>query len=96
MAEEGIRVLARGLPRLVARPDDLPTRGPALQLGAYLAGAAFAAAGIGIHHKICHVLGGAYDLPHAEMHTVDPAARRWPSTRRPCRTRWRTWRRGAR
>jgi acetyl-CoA acetyltransferase len=24
----------------------------------------------GIHHKICHVLGGAYDLPHAETHTV--------------------------
>ncbi len=23
-----------------------------------------------MHHKICHVLGGAYDLPHAEMHTV--------------------------
>ena len=38
--------------------------------GAYLAGAAFAAAGSGIHHKICHVLGGAYDLPHAEMHSV--------------------------
>jgi len=35
-----------------------------------LAGAALAGAGAGIHHKICHVLGGAYDLPHAEMHTV--------------------------
>lgn len=69
MAEEGIRVLARGLPRVVARPDDLPARGAVLA-GAYLAASAFAAAGSGIHHKICHVLGGAYDLPHAEMHTV--------------------------
>ncbi len=69
MAEEGIRVLARGLPQVVARPDDLAARGVVL-VGAYLAGSSFAAAGSGIHHKICHVLGGAYDLPHAEMHTV--------------------------
>lgn len=69
MAEEGIRVLARGLPQVVARPDDLGARGAVL-VGAYLAASSFAAAGSGIHHKICHVLGGAYDLPHAEMHTV--------------------------
>ena len=69
MAEQGIRVLARGLPRVVAEPADLDGRTEVLE-GAYLAGAAFAVAGSGIHHKICHVLGGAYDLPHAEMHTV--------------------------
>ncbi len=69
MAEEGIRILARGLPQVVARPDDLGARGAVL-IGAYLAASSFAAAGSGIHHKICHVLGGAYDLPHAEMHTV--------------------------
>lgn len=69
MAEQGIRVLASGLPRVVAAPDDLDARGDVLA-GAYLAAAAFASAGSGIHHKICHVLGGAYDLPHAEMHTV--------------------------
>jgi alcohol dehydrogenase class IV len=69
MAEEGMRVLADGLARLRAAPDDLDVRAN-LQLGAYLAGSAFAAAGTGLHHKICHVLGGAYDLPHAQMHTV--------------------------
>lgn len=69
IAEEGIRVLRDGLPRVVADPRDLDARGDVL-FGAYLAGAAFAAAGSGIHHKICHVLGGAYDLPHADMHTV--------------------------
>jgi maleylacetate reductase len=69
MAEQGIRVLARGLPIIVADPGDLVGRGDVLG-GAYLAGAAFAAAGSGLHHKICHVLGGAYDLPHAEMHSV--------------------------
>ena len=69
MAEEGIRALASGVPAAVSRPDDLEGRTRTLY-GAYLAGAAFAAAGGGNHHKICHVLGGAYDLPHAETHTV--------------------------
>jgi alcohol dehydrogenase class IV len=69
VAEEGIRALSRGAPVAVKRPDDLGGRSETLY-GAYLAGAAFAAAGGGIHHKICHVLGGAYDLPHAETHTV--------------------------
>jgi maleylacetate reductase len=69
MAEEGIRALSRGVPVAVKHPEDLDGRTETLY-GAYLAGAAFAVAGSGIHHKICHVLGGAYNLPHAEMHTV--------------------------
>lgn len=69
VAEEGIRALGRGVPVAVERPEDLEGRSATLY-GAYLAGAAFAVAGSGIHHKICHVLGGAYDLPHADMHTV--------------------------
>ena len=69
LAEEGIRALAAGLPRAVADGADLTARGDAL-FGACLAGSAFASAGSGLHHKICHALGGAYDLPHAETHAV--------------------------
>lgn len=69
MAEEGIRAIADGLPDAVLNPEGLAGRSKTLY-GAYLAGAAFAVAGGGIHHKICHVLGGAYDLPHAETHTI--------------------------
>jgi alcohol dehydrogenase class IV len=69
IAEEGISALASGVPTAVSKPDDPEGRAQTLY-GAYLAGAAFAAAGGGIHHKICHVLGGAYDLPHAETHTA--------------------------
>src|SRR3954451_20677119 len=69
MALEGIRAIARGVPGAVARPDDLEARTDVLY-GAYLAGAAFAVAGSALHHKIAHVLGGAYDLPHADLHTV--------------------------
>jgi maleylacetate reductase len=69
VAEEGIRAIARGVPIAVERPEDPGGRADTLY-GAYLAGAAFAVAGSAIHHKICHVLGGAYDLPHADLHTV--------------------------
>jgi maleylacetate reductase len=69
LAEEGARALARGLPVAVSDPADLAARADAL-LGAWLAGAAMAAAGVGIHHQLCHLLGGAYRLPHAELHAV--------------------------
>ena len=38
--------------------------------GAHLAACALAVAGTGLHHKICHVLGGALNLPHAETHAI--------------------------
>jgi len=69
LAEEGARVLQRGLPRAVADPASLAARSDAL-LGAFMGGAALAAAGVGIHHQLCHLLGGAYRLPHAELHAV--------------------------
>jgi maleylacetate reductase len=69
LAEEGIRALVGGVGAAVAEPDDLEARG-LLLYGAYLAGASSAQSGTELHHKICHVLGGALDLPHAETHTV--------------------------
>lgn len=69
MATEGIRALAPALRGIVARSDDLDARAGCLY-GAYLAAATFAGAGSGLHHKICHVLGGTWDLPHAETHAV--------------------------
>jgi maleylacetate reductase len=69
LALEGMRAIAAGLRAIVAEPQDADGRGQALY-GAYLSAVAFASAGSGMHHKICHVLGGAFDLPHAAMHTV--------------------------
>jgi len=68
-AAEGIRSLAAGLPRVVADPLDLDGREHALY-AAYLSATAFASAGSGLHHKICHVLGGKYNLPHAQTHAT--------------------------
>ena len=69
MAEEGIRALGESLPVVVARPDDLAARSQALY-GAWLAGTALGAVGMGLHHKLAHTLGGSFNLPHAETHTL--------------------------
>ncbi|MEX2241404.1 MAG: maleylacetate reductase [Burkholderiales bacterium] len=69
MAEEGIRALAASLPRIVADPKNLEARGEALY-GAWLAGVVLAAGGMALHHKLCHTLGGTWNLPHAETHSI--------------------------
>lgn len=69
LGAEGTRHLIPGLRALATDPMDEEAREHAL-LGAYLAAVAFASAGSAMHHKICHVLGGAYNLPHAAMHAV--------------------------
>ncbi|HYF59942.1 MAG TPA: maleylacetate reductase [Burkholderiaceae bacterium] len=69
MAEEGIRAIASALPRAIASADDVEARGDVLY-GAWLAGASLNGASMAIHHKLCHTLGGTFDLPHADTHTV--------------------------
>ncbi|WP_439658346.1 maleylacetate reductase [Lentzea sp. HUAS TT2] len=69
LAAEGIRAVSRGLRLVCSNPGDLDGREMMLY-GAYLAAVAFSSAGSGLHHKICHVLGGAYGLPHAATHTA--------------------------
>jgi maleylacetate reductase len=69
MAEDGIRALAHGLPRVVERPAELSARADCLY-GAWLCGAVLGAVGMALHHKLCHVLGGTWNLPHAQTHTV--------------------------
>jgi maleylacetate reductase len=68
-AVAAVRRLATALPRALADPADLAARGDAL-VGAYLAGLSFAGAGSALHHRMCHVLGGDYDLVHAEVHSA--------------------------
>ena len=69
MAAEGIRALARALPVLRQTPDDLDARSDALY-GAWLCGSVLGNVGMALHHKLCHTLGGSFNLPHAEVHTV--------------------------
>jgi maleylacetate reductase len=69
MAEEGIRALAQGLPRVVRAPADIEARADCLY-GAWLCGTVLGHVGMALHHKLCHTLGGSFNLPHAETHTV--------------------------
>ena len=69
MAEEGIRALAHALPLVGQQCHDMDARGDALY-GAWLCGAVLGNVGMALHHKLCHTLGGSFNLPHAEVHTV--------------------------
>lgn len=69
MAEEAIRAMREALPALQADRADSRAREKALY-GSWLAGACLGATTMGLHHKMCHVLAGTLDLPHASTHTV--------------------------
>jgi alcohol dehydrogenase class IV len=69
LAEQGIATLARALPTIVNEPGNRDARSDAL-FGAWACGTCLGAVGMALHHKLCHVLGGSFDLPHAETHTV--------------------------
>ncbi len=69
MAEEGIAALARALPLIVANSHNVEARAEA-QYGAWLCGTVLGSVGMALHHKLCHTLGGSFNLPHAQTHTI--------------------------
>jgi maleylacetate reductase len=69
MAEAGIAALYRALPVIARTPDDAEARSEALY-GAWLCAVCLGTSNIALHHKLCHVIGGSFDLPHAEVHAI--------------------------
>jgi len=69
MAVEGLRAFRDSLPAVMAAPEDVSARGRSLY-GAWLCGTVLGQVGMALHHKLCHTLGGSFDLPHAETHAV--------------------------
>jgi len=69
MAEEGIRAIAQAIPAIRKDLHDIEGRSNALY-GAWLCGTVLGNVGMALHHKLCHTLGGSFNLPHAEVHTV--------------------------
>ena len=69
VACDGLKRLASSLPLLAAAPQDRAQRSIALS-GAWLAGYSLGTVQMALHHKLCHAIGGAFDLPHAETHAV--------------------------
>ena len=68
MAESAIAAFAKALPAILADPGDREAREQALY-GAWLCGTCLGMVSMALHHKLCHTLGGTFDLPHAETHT---------------------------
>jgi alcohol dehydrogenase class IV len=68
-AEQSIAALGYALPLIMVDPSNAAARSDAL-FGAWLAGVCLGSVGMSLHHKLCHVLGGTFDLPHAETHAV--------------------------
>lgn len=69
MAAEGIAALGRALPAIHASAGDADARADALY-GTWLCGKVLGSVSMGLHHKLCHTLGGSFNLPHAETHTI--------------------------
>jgi alcohol dehydrogenase class IV len=69
LAREGIAALGRALPAIRRQPADLAARTDALY-GAWLCGTVLGNVGMALHHKLCHTLGGSFNLPHAQTHTI--------------------------
>jgi maleylacetate reductase len=69
LGEESARLLTANLPRVVSTPGDRDARAGALA-GAHLAGRALDLAAMGLHHRLCHVLGGTFGMPHARTHAA--------------------------
>jgi len=69
MALEGLKAFAKSLPVIVKDPRNAEARSQALY-GAWLCGTVLGAVGMALHHKICHTLGGSFDMPHAETHAA--------------------------
>ena len=69
MAAEGIAALGRALPAIRVDPGDIAARSDALY-GAWLCGTVLGNVGMALHHKLCHTLGGTFNLPHAQTHTI--------------------------
>ena len=69
MAKEGIAAIGRALPAIKKVASDLDARTDALY-GAWLCGTVLGNVGMALHHKLCHTLGGSFNLPHAQTHTI--------------------------
>ena len=69
LALEGMRAFRESLPQVIAAPSDVAARGKSLY-GAWLCGMVLGQVGMALHHKLCHTLGGSFDLPHAQTHAI--------------------------
>jgi len=61
LAEQGIAAIARALPIIHKDPLNKDARSDAL-FGAWACGTCLGAVGMSLHHKLCHTLGGSFNV----------------------------------
>ncbi len=69
LALQGLRAFAKSLPEVLENPGNLSARENTLR-GAWACGTVLGRVGMALHHKLCHTLGGSFDLPHAQTHAI--------------------------
>mgnify|MGYP001595418979 CR=1 FL=1 len=69
LAIDGLTSFVKSLPKVMLDPEDLAAR-EETQRGAWACGAVLGRVGMALHHKLCHTLGGSFELPHAETHAI--------------------------
>lgn len=68
-AQAGIEHITRALPRCTADGQDRQAREDML-VGSHLAALALSTTSMGLHHGLCHVLGGNANVPHGIANSV--------------------------
>ena len=68
-ATSGVNHIFNSLLRCYTHPDDLEARTEML-LGSHLAGLSLASVTMGLHHGLCHVLGGTANIPHGIANSI--------------------------
>ena len=69
MCRDAIRAFKTSIPILVADPTNRDARADALY-AAWCCSTALGQVSMALHHKLAHVLGGSFGMPHAETHAV--------------------------
>jgi len=68
-AKSGVRYIFNALLRCYQDGNDLEARTEML-LGSHLAGLSLASVSMGLHHGLCHVLGGSANIPHGIANSI--------------------------
>jgi maleylacetate reductase len=69
LSRDALRAFRSALPALAADPGDRAARADAL-FAAWGCSTTLGQVSMALHHKLAHVLGGSFGLPHAETHAV--------------------------
>jgi maleylacetate reductase len=69
LSRDAMVAFARAIPALMSDPQNAAARGDALY-AAWGCATTLGHVTMALHHKLAHVLGGSFGLPHAETHAV--------------------------